>query len=70
MKIGTSNQLKGTVVFIHDGAVNGTVGIELASGEVITSSITMESIQRLGLRVGAPAYACIKATDVIVCVDD
>ncbi|MGN0077787.1 MAG: molybdopterin-binding protein [Coriobacteriales bacterium] len=69
MKIGTSNQLKGTVVYVHEGAVNGTVGIELPSGQVISSSITMDSIEKLGLEVGMPAYACIKATDVIICVD-
>ncbi|MGN0038868.1 MAG: molybdopterin-binding protein [Coriobacteriales bacterium] len=69
MKIGTSNILEGTIVYVHEGAVNGTVGIELPSGQVISSSITMNSIEELGLEVGMMAYACIKATDVIICTD-
>ena len=69
MIYGTSNELKGTVAFIHEGAVNCSLGIELTTGDIIRSSITMESLQRLGLKVGDPAYACIKATDVIVATD-
>ncbi|MGN0073464.1 MAG: molybdopterin-binding protein [Coriobacteriales bacterium] len=69
MNIGASNILEGTIVFVHEGAVNGTVGIELPSGQVVSSSITMDSIEKLGLELGMKAYACIKATDVIVCTD-
>lgn len=70
MVYGISNELKGQVVFIREGAVNCSLGIELSTGDVITSSITMGSLQKLGLKVGDTAYACIKATDVIVAVDD
>ena len=70
MKVGLSNKIKGVVVFIRDGAVNGTVGIELSSGDLIVSSMTMDSIHELGITVGSTAYACVKATDVIVAVDD
>ena len=69
MIYGVSNELKGTVAFIHEGAVNCTMGIELATGDIITASITMGSLQKLGLKVGDTAYACVKATDVIVAVD-
>ena len=69
MEYGISNQLKGTVVFIREGAVNCSMGIELPTGDVVRSSITMESLMKLGLKVGDEAYACFKATDVIVAVD-
>ena len=69
MKYGLSTQLKGRVAFIHEGAVNCSLGIELPTGEIVTSSITMESLQKLGLKVGDQAYACFKATDVIVAAD-
>ena len=69
MKYGLSNQLKGRVAIIHEGAVNCLLGIELPTGEIVTSSITMESLQKLGLKVGDQAYACFKATDVIVAAD-
>ena len=70
MKIGTSNKLKGTVVFVYEGAVNGTVGVELKSGDVITANLTMGSIEELGLTVGKEAYCFVKEADVIVGVDD
>ena len=69
MKISASNQLKGKVVEIKDGAVNGVVVIDIGNGNRVTASITMDSIKRLGLKVGSEAYAVIKATSVTVAVD-
>ena len=69
MQYGISNQLKGKVAYIHEGAVNCSLGIELPTGDVVASSITMGSLQKLGLKVGDTAYACVKATDVIIAVD-
>lgn len=70
MKLSARNQLKGTVVSIQEGAVNGIVKIDIGGGNVITSTISMASIQELGLKVGGTAYAVIKATSVMVAVDD
>ena len=69
MKLSARNQLKGTVVEIQDGAVNGIVKIDVG-GVVISSVITMSSIRELGLKVGGEAYAVIKASNVMVGVDD
>ena len=69
MKYGISNELKGTVAFIREGAVNCSLGIELPTGDIVTASITMDSLQKLNLKVGDTAYACFKATDVIVAAD-
>ena len=69
MKLSARNQLKGTVVEIQDGAVNGVVKIDVG-GCVISSVITMASIRELGLKVGGKAYAIIKASNVMVGVDD
>ena len=66
MKLSARNQLKGKVVSIEKGAVNGIVRIELKGGDVITSTISMGE---LGLEVGKEAYAVIKATSVMVGVD-
>ena len=65
MKLSARNQLKGKVVSIEKGAVNGIVGIELKGGDIITSTISLNSINELGLEVGKEAYAVIKATSVI-----
>ena len=70
MKLSARNQLKGTIAEIQEGAVNGIVKIDLGGGNVISSVITMSSICELGLTVGGTAYAVIKASNVMVGVDD
>jgi molybdopterin-binding protein len=69
MKISARNQLKGKIVEIKDGAVNGVVILDIGGGNRITSSITMQSIKELGLKVGGEAYAVIKASSVMIGVD-
>ena len=70
MKLSARNQLKGTVVAIQEGAVNGIVKIDIGGGNVISATISMNSIQELGLAVGKEAYAVIKSTSVMVGIDD
>ena len=70
MKLSARNQLKGKVVEIKDGAVNAIVVIELAGGQQIVSSITMDSVKSLGLKVGSEAYAVVKASSVMIGVED
>jgi len=65
MKLSARNQFKGTVTNVAEGAVNGIVSIDVA-GEIITATISMNSIRELGLTVGKEAYAVIKATEVMV----
>jgi molybdate transport system regulatory protein len=69
-EVSTRNRLCGKVVACLEGAVNGEVRIMLAGGKVITSIITNESIRSLGLREGADACALIKASDVLLAVND
>ena len=69
MKLSARNQLKGKIVNITKGAVNGTVKIDIGGGNIISSVITLASIQELGLEVGKEAYAIIKASSVMVGVD-
>jgi len=70
MKISARNSLKGTVKEITPGAVNTEVVIELPGGIEIVSIITKTSAESLGLAVGKEAYAVIKASNVMVSVDD
>ena len=69
MKLSARNQFKGTVVEIIEGAVNGYVKIDIG-GNIISSNISMASIKELGLKVGGTAYAVIKASSVMVGIDD
>ena len=54
MKLSARNQLKGKVVSIDKGAVNGIVGIELKGGDVVSATISLSAIEELGLEVYAP----------------
>ena len=68
MKLSARNQLKGTVVSVEDGAVNGIVKLDVG-GCTISATISMAAIRELGLKPGCTAYAVIKATSVMVGVD-
>lgn len=70
MKISARNILKGTVTAIHPGAVNAIIILELEGGQQVTSSISMCSLKDLELEVGKEAYAIVKASSVIIGVDD
>ena len=54
---------------MNDGAVNAIVKIDIG-GNVISATISMASVKELGLAVGKEAYAVIKATSVMVGIDD
>ena len=69
MKISARNCIEGKVVAIHEGSVSTEVTIETPAGERIVSSITTTSAKALGLKVGAKAYAVIKASNVMLAVD-
>ena len=66
--LSARNQLAGTVAKVTKGAVNGHVSLKLNGGDTITSSVTNEAIDELGLAEGSPALAIIKASDVMVAV--
>ena len=66
MKISARNQLKGKIVDVRKGATTAHVRIDLGHGVVITSSITNEAVDDLGLKAGDDAFAIVKASDVMV----
>ena len=70
MKISARNQLKGKVVQFTAGAVNAEVVIEIEGGQQISSIITKTSAENLGIEVGKEVYAIIKASEVIIGIDE
>ena len=70
MKLSARNMLKGKIVKLIKGAVNSEVTLELPGGDQIVSIITNTSVETLQLKEGKEAYAVIKASNVMVAVDD
>lgn len=70
MKISARNRIRGQVVEVKKGATTAHVRIDIGHGVVITSSITNEAVDELGIAVGRDAYAVVKASDVMIAVED
>ncbi|TWB21799.1 MULTISPECIES: TOBE domain-containing protein [Nitrospirillum] len=66
MKLSARNVIAGKVVAVTKGVTTAHVKIEIAAGSIITSSITNESVDDLGLKVGDTVSAIIKSSDVII----
>jgi len=69
MRISARNQFKGTIIEVVKGATTAHVRIDV-DGLIVTSSITNQAVDELGLAVGGTAYAVVKASDVMVAVED
>ena len=69
MKLSARNQLHGTVRHVELGAVMAEVTVDVA-GQQIVSAITRASAERLGLTEGRPVTVFIKATEVLLGVDE
>lgn len=69
MKLSARNRIKGKIVDVQKGATTAHVKIDVGGGQVVTSAITNEAVDELGLAAGKDAYAVIKASDVMIGVD-
>jgi len=68
MKISARNILKGKIVEVTKGTTTSHVKIDVG-GIVVTSAITNAAVDDLQLAPGKPAYAVIKASDVMIGID-
>jgi molybdopterin-binding protein len=66
MKLSARNQITGVIRAVRKGQTTAHVQIDIGNGITITSSITNEAVDELGLKVGDQAIAVIKASDVMV----
>jgi molybdopterin-binding protein len=66
MKISARNQLKGKISAVETGAVMAKVKIDIGGGNTLTSLISKESVDDLGLKNGDEVTAIIKSTEVII----
>ena len=70
MKTSARNQLFGTVSKVTRGSVNDEVELTLSGGQSIVAVLTHESTTSLGLEEGVEAFALVKASWVMLMVDD
>ncbi|KFX62610.1 TOBE domain-containing protein [Paraburkholderia fungorum] len=70
VRTSARNQLYGTVSAITRGSVNDEVSLALPGGHTIVAVLTHESTETLGLVTGAPAFALIKASWVVLLVEN
>ncbi|MFZ4804632.1 MAG: TOBE domain-containing protein [Synechococcus lacustris] len=69
MKVSARNVLIGTVTGITAGAVNSEVDLSLAGGESLVAIITNKSAESLGILVGKPVVALVKASSILLLTD-
>ena len=69
MKLSARNPLKGKITSVTKGVTTAHVQIDIGDGVIVRSSITNDSVDNLGLKVGMAATAIIKASDVMVAVE-
>ena len=69
MKVSARNLVPGTVKSISNGMVSSEVVLEIAPGVEIVSVVTKHSVEAMGLAVGQPIKAMIKASSVMLVAD-
>jgi molybdate transport system ATP-binding protein len=70
MRSSARNQFFGTVSAVRPGAVNDEIEITVGNGHRVVAVVTRESAGRLGLAVGATAFALVKSSSVVLVADD
>lgn len=69
MKLSARNQLPGRVTEINRGEAIANVAVEVA-GQRLVASITVEAVKELGIAPGSEVTVIVKASDVMLAVDD
>jgi molybdopterin-binding protein len=69
MRLSARNQLKGTVTAITKGATTAHVKVDIGIQQIVTSSITNEAVDELGIKTGSSVIVVIKASDVMIAVN-
>jgi molybdopterin-binding protein len=69
MRLSARNQLKGTVTAVTKGATTAHVKVDIGNNHIVTSSITNEAVDELGIKTGSSVIVVIKASDVMIAVN-
>lgn len=66
MRTSARNQFPGEVVSVESGKIAALVKVKVSGPVVITSFITRESVDDLGIKKGDKVTAVIKSTEVMI----
>jgi len=70
LRISARNRLQGTITSITRGAVNGEVKLLLPGGRTMVAIITNAGLEELDLHEGDACCAIVKASHVLIAVND
>lgn len=70
MKISARNSMEGVIKVIKKGEVAATVKVEVTKPAMITSMITRDAVEALGLKEGQKVRVIVKSTEVMIAVDE
>ena len=66
LRLSATNQIKGKITAVKEGAVNAEISVRSAGGENLSAIVTNGSVKNLALAVGDEVTAIVKATQIIV----
>jgi len=69
VKLSARNELAGTIVNINRGEAIANVTLDVG-GQRLVASITVQAVEELGLADGTSVTAIIKASDVIIAIEE
>jgi molybdate transport system regulatory protein len=70
LRVSARNQLRGTVAKVTRGKVNAEVKLQLARGRTLVAIVTNDAVDELGIVAGSASTALIKASHVLIAVND
>ena len=66
LKLSARNQLKGKVTSVEMDGVTAKVKVKIEAPAVVTSVITKEAVEDLGVKVGDEVNVVVKSTEVMI----
>ncbi|MBW6477848.1 MAG: TOBE domain-containing protein [Bacteroidales bacterium] len=66
MELSARNKIRGTITEVKIGSVMAKVAVKIADGTIISSMITIDSVEDMNLKVGDEVFAIVKSTEVMI----
>jgi molybdate transport system regulatory protein len=70
LRLSARNQIGGTVAQLWQGEIETEVVLDIGGRAQLSAVVTTESARDLELAIGEPITACIKASHIILAVED